>query len=167
MSPVPAAVQAVLDEHRGVLDQCVATVEAAVTAMVSAGLDEDLRARAERDAHKLAGSLGMFGLPRGSEVAAELERSLGVAGGPAAAELPRLAELVLDLQNQLLGLLEQAAEDEPPDGQEPAAAGCDVVLVVTPDPELADRLMVEGPQRHRSQRGHVRQRAAARGRRGP
>lgn len=148
MTAVPAAVQAVLDEHRGVLDQRVATVEAAVTAMVSAGLDEDLRARAERDAHKLAGSLGMFGLPRGSEVAAELERSLGAAGGPAAAELPRLAELVLDLQNQLLGLLEQAAEDEPPDGQDPEAAGCDVVLVVTPDPELADRLMVEAAGRN-------------------
>jgi diguanylate cyclase (GGDEF)-like protein len=148
VSAVPAAVQAVLDEHRGVLDERVATVEAAVTAMVSAGLDEDLRARAERDAHKLAGSLGMFGLPRGSELAAELERSLGVAGGPDAAELPRLAELVLDLQSQLLGLREHAADDEPPEVQDPSAASCRGVLLVTPDPELSDRLMVEAVGRN-------------------
>lgn len=140
MSAVPAAIRAVLAEHRGALDERVATVEEAVTAMLSAGLDEDLRARAERDAHKLAGSLGMFGLPRGSELAAELERSLGVAGGPPAAELPRLAELVLDLQEQLAGSL--ADPDEPPDGQDSSAASC-AVLFVTPDPELTDCLMVE------------------------
>lgn len=148
MSATPAAVQAVLDEHREVLEQRVATVEEAVTAMVSAGLDEELRARAERDAHKLAGSLGMFGLPRGSELAAELERSLGVADGPAAAELPRLAELVLDLQDQLRGLLEHAPEDVPPDGQDPSVASCQEVLFVTPDPGLSDRLMVEAVGRN-------------------
>jgi diguanylate cyclase (GGDEF)-like protein len=155
VSAVPAAVRAVLEEHRAALEQRVATVEEAVTAMVSAGLDEDLRARAERDAHKLAGSLGMFGAPRGSELAAELERSLGVAGGPAATELPRLAELVLELQNQLLGLLEHAAEDEAPDGQGPSAAERRAVLFVTPDPELGDRLMVEALGRDISTRSAV------------
>lgn len=148
MSAVPAAVQAVLEEHRGVLGQRMATVEEAVTAMVSSGLDEDLRARAERDAHKLAGSLGMFGLPRGSELAAELERSLGVPGGPAPAEMPRLAELVLDLQNQLQGLLEHTAEDEPQEGEDPSAANRHAVLFVTPDPELSDRLTVEAVGRN-------------------
>ena len=149
MSAVPAAVQAVLDEHRAALDDRVATVEEAVTALVSTGLGEDLRAKAERDAHKLAGSLGMFGLPRGSEVAAELEQSLGAAGGPAAAELPRLAELVLDLQSQLSGLVDHAAEDEQPDGQASAvAASCQTVLFVTPDPELSDRLRVEAVGRN-------------------
>jgi diguanylate cyclase (GGDEF)-like protein len=155
VSAAPAAVQAVLDEHRGALGQRVATVEEAVTAMVSAGLDEGLRARAERDAHKLAGSLGMFGLTRGSEVAAELERSLGVAGGPAAAELPRLAELVLDLQSQLRGLLEQGLEEEPAAGRPSSVAGCREVLFVTPDPELSDRLMVEAVGRNIRSRGAV------------
>ena len=141
MSSVPAAVQAVLDQHRGALEQRAATVEEAVAALAATDLDENLRARAERDAHKLAGSLGMFGLPQGSELAAELERSLAVAGGPDPAELPRLAELVLDLQTQLLGLLEHAAVDEPPDGQASSAAS-PAVLFVSPDPELSDRLMV-------------------------
>jgi diguanylate cyclase (GGDEF)-like protein len=155
MSTVPAAVQAVLEEHRGVLDQRIATVEEAVTAMVSTGLDDDLRARAERDAHKLAGSLGMFGLPRGSEIAAELERSLGVAGGPAVEDMPRLAELVLDLQNQFGGLLDQAAEDEPLEGEDFSAANRHVVLFVTPDPELSDRLTVEAVGRNFRPRGAV------------
>jgi len=143
VSAVPAAVRAVLDQHRPAIEQRVATVEEAVTAMVSAGLDEDLRARAERDAHKLAGSLGMFGAPRGSELAAELEQSLGVAGGPAAAELPRLAELVLDLQNQLRGLFEHTTEDEPVSDPDFATPDRAAVLFVTPDPDLSDRLMVE------------------------
>jgi diguanylate cyclase (GGDEF)-like protein len=148
VSAVPAAVRAVLEEHRAALEQRVATVEQAVTSMVSAGgLDEDLRARAERDAHKLAGSLGMFGAPRGSELAADLERSLGVAGGPAAAELPRLAELVLDLQNQLLELLDDTAEGEPPEGAGSSPTGRPTVLFVTPDPELGDRLSVEATGR--------------------
>jgi diguanylate cyclase (GGDEF)-like protein len=143
VSAVPAAVRALLDEHRAALEQRVGSVEEAVTAMVSAGLDEDLRAKAERDAHKLVGSLGMFGAPRGSELAAELEQSLGVPGGPAAAELPRLAELVIDLQSQLLGLFEHSAEDEPERDRDAAAADRGGVLFVTPDPDLGDRLMVE------------------------
>ena len=53
------------------------TVEAAVAAMALGKLGETLRAAAERDAHKLAGALGTFGLPHGSELARELEESLG------------------------------------------------------------------------------------------
>jgi diguanylate cyclase (GGDEF)-like protein len=155
VSAVPAAVQAVLDEHRGALEQRIATIEEAVTAMVAPGLDEDLRAGAERDAHKLAGSLGMFGLPRGSELAAELERSLSVADGPAASELPRLAELVLELQSQLRGLLEHGPEDQLPADQPPPVASCQEVLFVTPDPELSDRLMVEAVGRNIRSRSAV------------
>jgi diguanylate cyclase (GGDEF)-like protein len=148
VNAVPAAVQAVLDQHRAALEQRAATVEEAVAAMAGGGLEENLRARAERDAHKLAGSLGMFGLPRGSELAAELERSLGVTGGPAAADLPRLAELVLDLQHQLLELLKHPAVDEPPVGQDSSAASRPAILFVSPDPQLSDRLMVAAAGRN-------------------
>jgi diguanylate cyclase (GGDEF)-like protein len=155
MTSAPAAVLAVLDEHRGTLDQRVATVEEAVTGLVSGRLDEDLRARAERDAHKLVGSLGMFGLPRGSELAAELEQSLGAVGGPSEAEMPRLAELVLDLQNQLLSLAEPSTGDEPPENLDPAAACRHVALFVSPDPELSDRLAVEAVGRNIRSRSAV------------
>ena len=89
---VPAAVQAVFEKTRGELDRRVKTLEETIAAMLDGELDESLRARGERDAHKLAGSLGMFGLPRGSELARELEQALAMPDGPALSDAPRLAE---------------------------------------------------------------------------
>lgn len=45
----------------------------AIDALESGTLDDDLRLDAERQAHKLVGSLGMFGLPAGSDLARQLE----------------------------------------------------------------------------------------------
>lgn len=137
MSDASTAIEAVLEKRRAGLASRVATVEEAVTALVIGDLDEELRADAEREAHKLAGSLGMFGLPRGSELAAELERALGSQGGPDALEAPRMAELVLDLQGQL----RQKPGDEPaPRGCNPVAPTAPAVLFASPDPDLTDRL---------------------------
>ncbi|MDQ3318737.1 MAG: Hpt domain-containing protein, partial [Actinomycetota bacterium] len=94
---VPAAVQAVWERSRNETIGRVGTLDEAVGALLDGALDEDLRARAERDAHKLAGSLGMFGFPRGSEVARELEQALAPPG-PAASDAPRLAELAIGLR---------------------------------------------------------------------
>lgn len=63
--------------------------------------DPERRAQAREAAHKLSGSLGMFGAPAGSEAAAQLEAALeGVGGGPdpvtAVDELEQLARPVLD-----------------------------------------------------------------------
>lgn len=52
----------------------VRTIERAVSAAERGELDGDLAARALAAAHKLSGSLGSFGLARGSELARELER---------------------------------------------------------------------------------------------
>ena len=150
MSQVPAAIQAIFEKNRGELERCVGTLEEAVSAMLSGGAGEGLRLSAERDAHKLAGSLGMFGLPHGSELARELEQSLAPVGGPALAETPRLAELVLALRGQL---------DAPPVGTKPDANGAPPIsdgralLVVSPDPELTERLSVEALGRSLRPRG--------------
>ena len=140
MNGPPVALQAALEKHRKGLDQHLATLEVAVTSMASDELDEVLRAEAERAAHKLAGSLGTFGFPRGSELALELEGVFATEGGPAAEEMPRLAEIVLDLQAQLQPGL--ATDGQPPAGEgRPAPEGL-AVLFVSPDPELKDRLTV-------------------------
>ncbi len=96
---VSAAVQAVFDKSRDELGRRVRTLEDAVTAMLAGQLDEGLRASARRDAHKLVGSLGMFGLSRGSELARELEHAL--IDDPPLSEAARLAELVLALHGEL------------------------------------------------------------------
>ena len=142
---VPAAIQAIFEKTRDELARRVETLEETVAAMLEGNLDESLRARAERDAHKLAGSLGMFGLPRGSELARELEQALAVLDGPALSEAPRLAELVLALRSQL---------DDGPSGSEdnghadPPLSDGRALLLVSPDPVLTERLSVEALKRH-------------------
>lgn len=54
--------------------------------------------QARAEAHKLAGSLGTFGLPRGSEIARELEQELERGG--------RNPELLADLLAQLRAVVE-------------------------------------------------------------
>ena len=74
---------------------------------ISAGtLDHALRASAERDAHKLAGSLGTFGLQRGTELARELETTFAAGGRPVdAIEGPHLSECIAGLRGELDGEL--------------------------------------------------------------
>jgi diguanylate cyclase (GGDEF)-like protein len=145
MTSVPAAVQAVFQRSRGELSRRVGTLEEMVAAIVEGGLDESLRASAERDAHKLAGSLGMFGLPLGSELARELEHALAVPGGPAMAQAPRLAELVLMLRSQL----DEAPSPTQDDAHaEPPQSDGRALLVVSVDSVLAGQLCVEALRRH-------------------
>jgi HPt (histidine-containing phosphotransfer) domain-containing protein len=54
-------------------------------------LTDDLRAHAIAEAHKLAGSLGMFGYSDGTEFAREIEALLEAPGTPPAGRLVTLA----------------------------------------------------------------------------
>jgi chemotaxis protein histidine kinase CheA len=66
----------------------VAVLEGAVTALRDGALDDDAADEATREAHKLAGALGTFGMPAGSARARAIERTLAAGAGPGdAAEL--------------------------------------------------------------------------------
>ena len=148
---VPTAIQEIFEKSRGELDRRVGTLEEAVSALLGEGLGEDLRASAERDAHKLAGSLGMFGLPRGSELARSLEQALDQPGGPAPGEAPRLAESVLALRGQLDAQVqrpEPGSEATNPASSSPRAQDGRALLLVSPDPQLSERLSVEALRRN-------------------
>ena len=54
----------------------LAQLDAAVAALAAGSLTEDLRAAAESTAHKLSGTLGMFGFHEGTTIARELEQEL-------------------------------------------------------------------------------------------
>lgn len=144
MSQVPAAVQAVFDRSRDELGRRVGTLEDAVAAILEETLDEELRGEAERDAHKLAGSLGMFGLPRGSELARELEHAFGVPASPTLSQAPRLAELTLQLRGELDGAPTAAQDDE---NAGPPPSDSLALLIVSADPALRKRLSVEALRR--------------------
>ncbi len=102
MSDVTSSLGRIFKAHKHDFDQRVATVEGAVDALSAGRLDHAMRASAERDAHKLAGSLGTFGLQRGTELARELEITFAPGRPPVdAIEGPHLSECIVALRREL------------------------------------------------------------------
>jgi HPt (histidine-containing phosphotransfer) domain-containing protein len=64
---------------RPMVEERLATLDAAAAAAASGGLGEAQRAEACGAAHKLAGSLGMYGFDEGTAVARKIEVLLGEA----------------------------------------------------------------------------------------
>ncbi len=77
-------------ERLNLLDRAAAAAE-------TADLSEDLRVEAVGIAHKFAGSLGMFGYDRGTEIARQIEQMLSASTAASA----RLGELVRELHETL------------------------------------------------------------------
>ena len=74
----------------------VEVLETAVTALGDGALDDGAAAEATREAHKLAGALGTFGMPSGTARARAIEARL--AGGVTAADADELAGEVAGLR---------------------------------------------------------------------
>lgn len=78
-----------------VLRERINLLDRAATAAKTGEVDEELRVEAMGIAHKLAGSLGMFGYDRGTEIARQIEQMLAappVASGRLAAFVSELRE---------------------------------------------------------------------------
>lgn len=90
--------KALWEKNLPVLRERVGVLERAAEASHRGELSEVLRVEAAGVAHKLAGSLGMFGYPEGTRVARELEVALGEEE-PAGAD--RLSALVHALRETL------------------------------------------------------------------
>lgn len=95
-----AGISAIWQQVETAIQQRVAVIEQALTLLLQNQLDEPWRQRAEQEAHKLAGSLGMFGLAEGSRLAQAIE--------PLFTSLPlnpnqtqRLSQLVAELRQEL------------------------------------------------------------------
>ncbi len=73
-------------------------LDAAVDAAESGRMSPAQRVQATGEAHKMAGSLGMFGYPQGSAVARDLEQMLD---SEAAIDVSRLRTLVTELRKSL------------------------------------------------------------------
>jgi HPt (histidine-containing phosphotransfer) domain-containing protein len=79
---------------RPIVEERLAMLDKAAAASAAGSLDEQLRTEAASSAHKLAGSLGMYGYDEGTRVARELEVMLSEAEPDAA----RLSPLILELR---------------------------------------------------------------------
>ncbi len=75
-------------------------IERAIAALAAGRLDADLRVEAERSAHMLAGSVGMFGFMRASDAAHSLELELA---HPTPDRAPALSELALRMRAGVQG----------------------------------------------------------------
>jgi len=85
------ALHAVWEHQRGRVDVRIRVIERAITMLASDRLDTDFGREAERAAHMLAGSVGMFGFLDASDAAHELEHELA---HPIPDRAPALAELL-------------------------------------------------------------------------
>ncbi len=97
-----SAIRAIWERNLPLIQERIDCLEAAATAAEAESLDAAMRLEANEIAHKLAGSLGMFGFPEGTEIARRLERML-VAESFSAAESLKMKELVGRLRVVVLG----------------------------------------------------------------
>ena len=123
------------------------TLEQATIELLDGRLETDLRREAEREAHKLAGSLTTFGFPEGSRLARDIEQSFQADSPLESKDALHLSEKVVSLR--------QALEREPvqPASQpsirststgRPASTGSRL-LVIDDDREVIDRLSADAP----------------------
>jgi DNA-binding response OmpR family regulator len=148
-----AAAVALWQEFQQPILERVAVLEQAAIALASHQLTGALQQAAAQAAHKLAGSLGMFGFPQGSALGQTLEQEFQTQLQPA--DLPRLQALITELR-QVLQHSPQASVAAPE-----RSLSRQPWLLVDPDPRAARSLQAVG-QQHGIQMQVVHQLEAAR-----
>ncbi|MEH1809692.1 response regulator [Nostoc sp.] len=93
-------------QYEGLMVQRLAVLEELAAALSNKTLTQELRKSAEREAHKLAGVLGMFEQDNGTQLAREIEQILGKDGDLSASEKRQLLTLIEDLGN-IINLMAQ------------------------------------------------------------
>jgi DNA-binding response OmpR family regulator len=131
------AVNRVLEQFRHSFAEQVRVLEQAKTALSEGNFNKELQLEAEREAHKLAGSMGTFGYPEGSKLAREAEHLLMGAHPLKQDDICRFSQLVMALQQELA---------KPPTASTPQpvpAIQTRRVLAINDDPKLTERLLSE------------------------
>lgn len=130
-----SAIAGVWQRFKGRISDQVAVIEASATELLRQNtLDIELQAKAEREAHTLAGSLGTFGFKSGSQIAREIEGILQSQEK----DIARLNKLVAALRQEIERSPNAALEipaTSPTPKQQP------LLLVVDSDRQLAAQLV--------------------------
>ncbi len=132
------------EQIKETVEQRVVLLEQAVGSLHQDQLSEELRQQAEQEAHRLAGSLGMFGADEGSRLAQEIELLFEVASSLNLKQKQHLTQLVVQLRQELQSmdqgqLLETPIPEELND-QRPC------LLVVSLNSLLAEQIAAEAPR---------------------
>ena len=131
------AVRELWEQARPTALERVDAIDDAVAALMAGDLADEQRATAKREAHRLAGALGTFGLRDATAHAAALEQALDEAG---VADVPRLSEHALALRK----LIETGEAGGVPS---PVAASAPAVVAVGLPPARAAALVAAGEAR--------------------
>jgi diguanylate cyclase (GGDEF)-like protein len=144
---VAAAIEKIWSERvSAVLDQ-IDVIEEAVGDLLQDRLDDELRKPAQREAHKLAGSLGTFGFTLGSSIAREMEAIFARGGAIQSSDALRLSELLVQLREEVSRSPSSGPKTASSPHPAPAKEGAAGILVVGRDEDLANRLVEEAAAR--------------------
>ena len=117
------------------------TLDQATLELLDGRLEADLRREAEREAHKLAGSLTTFGFPEGSRLARDIEQTFQADSPLGPKDALHLSEKVVTLRQALEREATQPTSQHP---DHPTTTGYRL-LVVDDDREVIDRLSADAP----------------------
>ncbi|BAY25327.1 multi-component transcriptional regulator, winged helix family protein [Calothrix sp. NIES-2100] len=131
------AVNRVLERFRDSFSQQVAVLEEAKTAVLALSLSPELQQQAKHEAHKLAGSMGAFGYPEGSQLARSIENLLLQEQPLSHDEITQFSQLVKALQQEL------TKPPVPLTSQPVALHQTYLVLVIDDDTMLTERLLAQ------------------------
>jgi diguanylate cyclase (GGDEF)-like protein len=148
------------DKYRPVVMEQVASLEEAAMSQLAGSLGTEERRAAERNAHKLAGSVGTFGFGEASKVAREIEYILGGTDEIGPTDSLRMSELVVMLRDGIEGRdasgtvrtasPEPVAPEAPAIAPPPPAPGspeAPLCWVISGDEELVGRVRMEAEGR--------------------
>jgi diguanylate cyclase (GGDEF)-like protein len=136
-----ATVRALWRRYRPVSLDRLRSLDEVATAATAGALQPDQRSHALYEAHRLAGSVGMFGFADGTRLAREVERILDQPGALEPPNIARLVELVEALRLEL----DRDAPDAPSRTTASAAASGPppLVLLIDDDAVLGESLLQE------------------------
>jgi diguanylate cyclase (GGDEF)-like protein len=128
----------------------VTALEQGIAALLDGTSSPDGQKQAQREAHKLAGSLGSLGFAHGTQVAREIEQTLRTEVLISQAEFLRLCDSVIQLRDELeRGPVSSVQQVTPEAGRRPAVRDekRPLLLVIDNDRELASALAIEAARR--------------------
>jgi diguanylate cyclase (GGDEF)-like protein len=138
-----AAVAGLWPRFKGAVLERVEVVEEALSAALEGDLTDELRLKAEQEAHKLAGSVGSFGFREASRLALGIERSFRTGSTLGEAQALSLLQTAAALRREL----ESRPADQASEPPVPAGDRRPVLMVVGRDKELAAQLAEEARSR--------------------
>lgn len=150
---VSTTMAAIWERFKDATMKRVGVLEDATHALLRGALDGDERLRAEREAHKLRGSLGTFGFVEGARLAEEIDQIFQAAGPLSASQGQLLSEMLVSLRQELQHSPVGAPPAAPAHMAVASVDGLRRILIVDDDDLLAEQLLAVGRARnHRPER---------------